>query len=512
MNQTSQQTLSRRSALKLAGASALLPFVAGLPATAETGGGTLRFTVLDGYSGNTLDAGMVATWSDNILQSLVFDPLYRIGGDGLPEPVMIEAAEMDETGKVWTMKVRDATWQDGRPVTSKDLAFSLARIVDPDHPKSGATGLAGLDTASFEEIDDRTLRFAFKEPFAVLPDVLATYYFYLMVPHDFDPAKPVGSGAFKVESFRPGESAAFVRFDGYWAGRPALDRIEYAAFSDANAAVNALRNGQLDAFPLAPFNLLDQFADGSAGISVLATPPAQTIVFTMRADQPPFDDVRVRQALRLIAKRDQMVKVALAGHGEVASDLFAHLEPDYATDLTRTQDLAAARALLAEAGKENLALELIAYQGTIGMIEAAQVFARNAAAAGVTITVKVVPVDLFYGQYYLSTPFSMDYFSYNTYFGQASQAIIPGSPFDSTHWSDEEYLMLYHQALATPDPTARAALKTSMQRIEFERGAFIVPVRSQVADLVTSRLRGITPSKNGYPLGHLAWHKMTLDG
>lgn len=500
---------TRRDLLRVAGASILLPLVMGGPALADLDQ-PLRFTVLDGYSGNTLDAGVVNTWSDNILQSLLFDPLYRIGDDGLPEPVMIENAEVDETGRTWTMTVRNAKFQNGRPISAKDLAFSLSRIIDPANPKSGAPGLAGLDVASFKELDERTLQFSFAEPFAVLPDLLATYYFYLLVPHDFDATNPIGSGPYKIESFAPGESATFIRFDGYWGGMPAIERVEYAAFSDANAALNALRNGQLDVFPLAPFNLLAPFAERADGISVVATRPAQTLVFSMRADQEPFDDVRVRQALRLVVNREQMVKIAIASHGESASDLFAHFEPDYRSDLTRTRDVETAKALLAEAGKSDLLLELIAYQGTAGMIEAAQVLAQNAAEAGITINVKVVPVDLFYGQYYLSTPFSMDYFSYNTYFGQVAQAVVPGSPFDSTHWSDPEYLDLYSKALSTTDAAVRAELKKAMQAIEFERGAFIVPIRSVVADLVGPRVAGITPAKNGYPLGHLAWANMGL--
>ena len=85
-------TLDRRSFLSMAGAGALCSILRAGEAMAQDGGNTLRFTVLDGYAGNTLDAGVVATWSDNILQSLLFDPLYRIGDNGLPEPVMIESA------------------------------------------------------------------------------------------------------------------------------------------------------------------------------------------------------------------------------------------------------------------------------------------------------------------------------------------------------------------------------------------------------------------------------------
>jgi len=494
-----------------AGFALIVPGLARHGSAAEpVQGGTLRFTVLDGNPGNSLDPAVVTTWADNIIHSLMFDPLFTVGANGQPEPVLVESAEADPSAKTWTFKLRDAKWHDGKPITADDLAFTLKRIVDPAAPKSGAAGLATLDTDSFKKIDERTLQFSFKEPFAILPDVLSTFYFYRLVPEGFDPSRPIGSGPFKFKEFTPGQFGAFVRFDDYWGGKPYLDQVNYVGLNDATAALNAVRRGELDAFPLAPFSIAKQFQNGDPAVKVLATKPAQTMAVTMRVDRPPFDDVRVRTALKLLVNRQQMAQVVAAGFGEPAEDLFAHLDPDYPSELRRPHDIEQAKALLKEAGHENLTVDLTAYQGTAGMLEFAQVFAQNAREAGVTVNVNVVPVDLYYSKYYLQADLSLDYFSYLPYFAQASQTMLPGAGLNTTQWNDPEYTELYAKAQSTADDDERRKIVRQLRQIEFDRGGYIVPLRASVVDLISSRVNGLEAGANGYPLGGMAFSKMWL--
>ena len=90
----------------------------------------------------------------------------------------------------------------------------------------------------------------------------------------------------------------------------------------------------------------------------------------MRVDATPFDDVRVRQAFRLIVDRQQMVDQVLSGQGRIANDLYAPYDPCFASDLPqREQDLEQAKSLLKAAGRENLTVELVTapvFQGIVG--------------------------------------------------------------------------------------------------------------------------------------------------
>src|SRR3712207_8298026 len=93
----------------------------------------------------------------------------------------------------------------------------------------------------------------------------------------------------------------------------------------------------------------------------------------MRVDAAPFDDVRVRQAFRLIVDREQMVQQVLSGQGRIANDLYAPYDPAYARDLPqRQQDLEQARSLLRQAGRENLSVELVTAPVFQGIVEATQ--------------------------------------------------------------------------------------------------------------------------------------------
>ena len=108
-------------------------------------------------------------------------------------------------------------------------------------------------------------------------------------------------------------------------------------------------------------------------------------------DAKPFDDVKVRQAFRLIVDREQMVQQVLSGQGRVANDLYAPYDPAYAKDLPqRKQDLEQAKSLLQQAGQANMTVELVTAPVFQGIVEAAQVFAEQAKGAGVTVKVRKV--------------------------------------------------------------------------------------------------------------------------
>ena len=115
------------------------------------------------------------------------------------------------------------------------------------------------------------------------------------------------------------------------------------------------------------------------GLKTLVAKTGGWLPFTMRVDQAPFSDVRVRQAMRLIVDRPQMIAQALSGQGSVANDLFSPFDPSFNHSLPqRHQDLDQAKSLLKAAGHADLAVELVTGDVAAGLVEAAQVFAQQA--------------------------------------------------------------------------------------------------------------------------------------
>ena len=121
---------------------------------------------------------------------------------------------------------------------------------------------------------------------------------------------------------------------------------------------------------------------------VIDNPAGGWLPITMRVDQAPFNDVRVRQAFRLIVNRPQMVEQVLSGHGQVGNDLYGRFDPAYDSSLPqRQQDIEQAKSLL-KAGGPSRTWPSTLVTGSIlaGVPEESQVFAQQASAAGVTST------------------------------------------------------------------------------------------------------------------------------
>jgi peptide/nickel transport system substrate-binding protein len=235
------------------------------------------------------------------------------------------------------------------------------------------------------------------------------------VPVDFNPKRPIGSGAFKFKSLQPGIRGVFVRNPNYWqSGKPYPDQIEMISFADPNTTrINALVNGQIDGAGSIDPSLVPT-VEGASGLNLAFYRATLYTTWEMRMDVPPFDDVRVRQAIKLIANRSQIVEQAYGGarYAFVGNDLMAdYLDPLYDHSIPqRVQDIEQAKSLLKAAGKEGLTVPLTVSPITAGVVEAAQVLQQQAKAAGVTIKVNnVQDVSAYESKSAFSSVFKIDF-------------------------------------------------------------------------------------------------------
>ena len=248
------------------------------------------------------------------------------------------------------VRLRDGVeFHHGKTMTPADVMFSLAKVTDPKKPGSGGTELAKfLDLKNSKIVDQKTILLQLSAPYAVLDQLLAEYTVGIL-PTDFDVSHPVGTGPFTYQRFVPGQLSQFNRFDNYWDGPAFVDELIIYDFADDAAKVNALLAGQvqsIDNLPSYVVNTIDQ-----QGASPLISETGAWVPFTMRVDVAPFSDVRVRQALRLIVDRQQMIDQALNGFGILGNDLYSPFDPVFASDLPqRVQDIDQAKSLLDAGG------------------------------------------------------------------------------------------------------------------------------------------------------------------
>jgi peptide/nickel transport system substrate-binding protein len=228
------------------------------------------------------------------------------------------------------------------------------------------------------------------------------------------------------------------------------------------------------------------------------------VPFTQDCDLRPFSDVRVRQAMRLIVDRPQMLEQVFDGYGSVANDMFSPYDPGYPTDVPqREQDIPQAKSLLKAAGYPDLQVSLLTAPVSGGEVSMAEVFATQAKAAAVQVSLQLYTVGDFYAKYYQKVPFAMDYGTNQLYLPNAGQLMIgKTSFFNACHFNDPEYNSLYYSAIATTDSARRDDLIGQMARIDHERGAYIVPVFSPVIEAYAGNVGGIRKSVTGVSPGN----------
>jgi peptide/nickel transport system substrate-binding protein len=471
-------------------------------------GGTLRVGATGGGPSDSIDAHKPVNDTDimrvwNLYESLA----VRTPDFSRLEMLLAESIEPERDPETWIVRLKpDITFHNGKPVTADDVIFSLMRITDPDDPKVGAASIGYIDRRNMEKVDNRTVRIPLEFANAGFPDDIGQY-FNSIVPADYDPENPVGTGPFKYQSFTPGQRSVFTKYADYWqSGKPYVDELVVIGFPDATARTNALLGGQVDAIDNLPASQI-QSVRNNPNLRVLISETGAWQPFTMRVDQAPFDDERVRQAFRLIVDRQQMVDQVLSGQGRIANDLYAPYDPCYAKDLPqRQQDLEQARSLLRQAGRQDLRVELVTAPVFQGIVEAAQVFAEQAKGAGVTVNVRRVDSGTFYGENYLSWTFAQDFWATRVYLTQVAQGDLPNSPFNETHWEDEEFIDLIQQGRAELDENRRCEILQEAQRLQYDKGGYIIQYFSNIIDAHSARLGGFVEAKCGFPFGNY-WFK-----
>jgi peptide/nickel transport system substrate-binding protein len=464
-------------------------------------GGRLRAGLTGGSTADTLNPLNAITNVDFSRINNLYEPL--VGLTPTAQPVNVLAEELTPNAKAteWTIRVKQGiTFHNGKPLTADDVIYTFRAILNPKAPGSAAAGLASIDAKGMTKLDTYTVRIPCSTPFATLGEALAIPGYSDIIPVGFNPAAAVGTGPFKVKSFSPGTQSTFVRFDGYWqSGMPLLDEIVITDYADQTSQVNALLAGQIDAVNLLSEDVISEVQGESK--NVLLSAGGGWNPFTMRVDAKPFNDVRVRQAMRLVVDRQQMMDLVFGGFGTLGNDVFGIWAPEYDHSLPqRHQDIDQAKSLLKAAGAEDLHVTLVTADIAQGTVLAAQVFAQQASAAGISVTVDDVTVNEFYGTNYLSWPFAQDYWFYNFYLPQVSLATLPKAPFNETHWDNSRYNSLYAQAIATVDQSLRTELAHEMQQIEYNEGGYIIPFFPPVIDGYGSNVGGLLPSKIGLSL------------
>ena len=330
---------------------------------------------------------------DSVTYSNIFEGLTRFASDGSIIPGLAESWEISEDGLTYTFKLRDGvTFHDGTTMDGEDVKFSLDRARAEDSVNAQKALFTAIDTV--EVVDPLTVKVTLSEPNGLFLFNMAWGDAVIVAPESIDDIKstPIGTGAFKFVSWSQGDSIQIEKYADYW-GEPAmLDSATFKFISDPTAAFAAMMAEDIDAFAgfPAPENLPQFEAD--ARFQVLVGSTEGETILAMNNKRPPFDNVKVREAVAHAINRQSVIDGAMFGLGTPIGTHFAPHNPDY-VDLTGISeyDPAKAKALLEEAGmadgfETTLHLPPPSYARRGGEIIAAQL-------AEVGITAEIINVE-----------------------------------------------------------------------------------------------------------------------
>jgi peptide/nickel transport system substrate-binding protein len=493
-----------------AGGSSVAPSTSTGQGGSARHGGTLTAAMTSGATTDTLDAHTAVTQVAWAYVNSLYDPLVYMQPNAQFEMWLAEEITPNPTATEWTIRLRPGvTFHNGKPLVADDVIFSLQRILNPKNPLEGAGLLTPIDATALAKVDDLTVKVPCTTPFSTFVEVLGLWL-YDIVPVGYDPSRPVGTGPFEYQSFTPGVRAVFTRNPNYWRHPyPYIDKLVINDFSDETSQVNALMSGAAQA--VNNLSLGSVRALRSSGKQVLVSDSGGFDPFTMRVDQAPFNDVRVRQAMRLICDRKQMVELIFGGYGTIGNDVFSIFDAAYDHSIPqREQDIPQAKALLKAAGRDGMSVQLTTSDIGPGTLLVAQVLAEQAKAAGVTVNLDQVTSTVLYGPTFLKWTFAQDLWFYNPYLAQAALTTLPTAPFNETHFNNARYGSLYAEAQRTVDVAKRYELEHEMMAIDYDEGGMIIPYFTPLIDGYQPQVHGFVPSKTGLSFNSYNFAEMWL--
>jgi peptide/nickel transport system substrate-binding protein len=256
----------------------------------------------------------------------------------------------------WTFKLRQGVkFHSGKDLSSADVVYTFKRLLDPTLASGAQSVLEFLDADGIKAPDPYTVTFTTKKPVVELP-VLITNKFTNIEP---DGAKHAdlelhedGTGPFMQDQFTPNAPVRILKKNpNYWdAGRPKSDCLRITVAQEAVAAVSAIKAGQVDLVLNVDPSVISALK-GDPNVQLLQTAASNSMTIAMWVDTKPFDDNRVREALKLSVDRQAMVDTVLLGFGETGADSPVPIaNPASYTAEAPKQDIAKAKQLLADAG------------------------------------------------------------------------------------------------------------------------------------------------------------------
>ncbi len=461
-------------------------------------GGLLRVGLFGGGNANETISPVLAVGLADIARVFqLYEPLFAAGDKGELTPKLAVSASANAAADVWTFELRQGViWHDGKPFTADDVVYTVKQSWGNAKNLFNSALALIVDFAGVTKVSDHTVRIPLKLGVAEFPSITAFPNLYIVQNGTKDFTKGIGTGPFKMGTFKPGTSV-FDANKNYWReGQPYVDQLLISStYQSQESRLNALLAGDIDIAPQTTSALAA--ANEKSGRLVLGNQPGPACVpMIMRVSKGELAEPKIRQALKLIPDRQVFVDNVFNGYGTVSIDALGQTDPYFADDLPHQQDLEQAKSLLKSIGKSDLNVELRTSSVVDGMNEIATLFKQQALGAGVTVNLKLYPPTTYYSASagVFDRDFCLDFASQ----GLNSLSLIyltwnlPKAPYNQSGFgADAADRKLMLDAISEADRTKAAEKWRAVQEGQVKDGPYIIPATQNWLDAYSLKVRGV---------------------
>ncbi|MCL4869276.1 MAG: ABC transporter substrate-binding protein [Anaerolineae bacterium] len=450
----------------------------------------------------------------------VCEYLTETGSDNITRPLLLDRWAASDDLLTWDLFLkRGIKFNNGDEFQADDVLFTFGEWLNEDIGSSMLGLLSYLDgTQSVEKIDDYQVRLHLNSPQVAVPENLF-HYPAVILHRNFEGdivRQPVGTGPFLLQEYAEAERAVFVRREDYWQNGedgsplPYLNQLIFVS-TDKDAGVAALQSGQVDSlYDPRPGDW--QALKDNPNLAVRSVGTAQSLILRMRVDLEPWNDNRVRTALKMCQDRARILQLAYFGEGDLSIDAHvAPIQPEYAEKPIPPYNPDGARALLEEyAAEKGISLPLrvtLATKNDQNEPEIAQTLKQLAEPAGFDITLDITEPNGYWARW---TEVDLGITSWTH--RPVAVMLLPLAytreaigNWNETRWVDDEFEAKLRQAQGTLDIEARRAIMSDIEDIMQERGPIGNSFWKSVWNITHRRFQNVQAHPTAYYLMADVW-------
>src|SRR5580704_11712948 len=435
-------------------------------------------------------------------------------------PVLATSWTPNSTADVWTFKIRQGVkFHNGAALTADDVVYTFQLHTNT---KNGSNSLSALPNTVLKpsgvvKVDDFTVAFHLEAPNGNFPYLVSSdNYNVIIIPKGYNPASWqssfIGTGPFVLGSYTPKSGATFTRNESYWGKKALPSQTQFTFYDTQPASIVALTGGNIDV--IGQFSVAGGQALLNGSYNIIKLKSSAHRELSMRNDQAPFTDPRVRQAIALTLNRPQIVTALFKGYADVGNDSpFAPVFPSTNTSIPqRTQNISQAKSLLAAAGHPSGFSTKLITENFLEIPDYAQIVAQSAAAIGVKINLTVESSSQYYGKAtfgnsdWLDATMSLVDYGHrsvpNVFLTSPLQTINTKTgtgPWNAAHFSNSQYDKLFAKYVAAVDLSTQKTLAGQIENLLLTQTPIIF---GYFYNYLTATAMGVT---GAYPtaIGHI---------